>query len=256
MGLIPEYKEVKVVPPFEELTMLLFGIPGVGKTRFCAGDRQNLFISTEPGQQFVATRPIEINDWATFQNLVKEIAETKKAGELDFNAVTIDIVDNLYAMCSDAVCKRAGCTHPSEKKDFGKTWGEITKEWQGWMRALMNMVNIRFISHCKTEEIEVAGEGGLLEEVTRYLPTFSGNKAAQHLDGVVNAMGFVTKNKANQHIITFKQSSTVAAKDRTDILSALGDIVLPAPTEAWGAVSHAYQTKAQELGFTVESMRK
>ena len=255
MSLIPPMKEVKSVPPFEELTVLLFGIPGAGKTRFCAGDKENLFCSTEPGQAFVSCRPIEVREWATFRNLVKEIVETRNAGQMDFNAITIDIVDNLYAMCQDYVCKAAGVTHPSEKKDFGKTWGEITKEWQAWVRGLMSLVNVRFISHCKTEEVEVTNEAGLLEEVTRYLPTFSGSKAAQHLDGVVNAMGYFSKNKSNQHILTFKQSATVAAKDRTDILAALGDIVLPGPDEAWAFVSNAYQEKAKELGFTIQSRR-
>lgn len=159
--------------------------------------------------------------------------------------------------CQDDVCHARGFAHPSDdKKGYGKLWAAVTKEWTDWLRALMDLTNVRFITHCKSEEIEVAGEHDLMEEVTRYTPTFSGNKAAQYLDGVVNAVGYFTKDKFGKYVLTFKQDARTAAKDRTDILVKLGPITLPEnPNDGFTYVSNLYESKAKELGFTVQSKR-
>ena len=257
------------VPPFEALTLLIFGQPGSGKTRFCAGDFNSIFAATEPGQDFTKARVINIVAWdgdlwevspnrvkTSFKKFVHTIAEQLKSNSLDASAIVIDIVDNLHTLCMDAVCTRKGIAHPHDANDFGATWAAVNKEWTSWLRALMSKINIRFISHCAERPKEVTNDIGIKEEVTQYLPTFSGNKAAQYLDGVVNAMGFMTKNKSDKYVLTFKQTATIAAKDRTDILSSLGEILLPnSPDESWGYVSKLYRDKATELGFEVQTRR-
>lgn len=231
-----------------------FGNPGTGKTRFFGGDKDCIFASTEPGQDFIKSRNVPITEWNLFKQLAVELANRKKAGNLDCSAVVIDIVDNLQAMCQASVCHKAGCEHPSDKKDFGKTWGEVTREWTNWIRGLLKITNVRFITHCRIEDIEITNANNLTEEITRVTPTFSASKAAQYLDGVVGAVGYFSKNKAGQHTISFNPTLNIAAKDRTDILSKLGVIVLPAnPDEGFNFVSQLYNKKAKELGFEVRS---
>lgn len=253
---IPNVPEIYTVPPFDELTMLIFGIPGSGKTRFCAGCPNTLFLGTEPGQAFTKARVLPLRNWAQFRDICHAISEGKKAGRDDISTVVIDIVDNLYLQCRDYICSQKGVAYPPAN-DFGRTWAEITKEWSNWLRALMDLVNVRFISHTTTRPMEITNDMGLKEEVDIHVPTFSGSKAAQYLDGVVNAMGFMLKNQNGEHCITFKQSPKVAAKDRTDILSKLGDIRLPPdPNGGWAHVAKNYEVAAVKLGFKIMSTRR
>lgn len=251
MSIIPEKRTEFSIPAFEDLTMMIFGIPGSGKTRFMAGCPGTLFLATEPGQQFTKATVVDITSWEKFATAVKELAEQRKAGKLIYQSVVIDIVDNLNIMCRDWVCAQKGMAYPSDK-DFGKTWSECNKTWTEWIRSLMRITNVKFITHSSTETVEVQNEMGIREELQRYIPTFSGNRAAQYLDGVVNAVGFITQAKSGKRVITFAQDPRIAAKDRTDVLSKLGVIVLPEnPDAGFGVVADAYAAKAKELGMKI-----
>ena len=250
-SLIPERNDTKRVPDFKDLTIMGFGNPGSGKTRFFSGDRDAIFAATEPGQSYVGSRVVEVNNWLTFKRLVDELAQRKKAGNLDCSGVIIDIVDNLSQMCLEDTCKAHGVSHPAEKKDFGFVWSRITKEWKDWIGYLMRITNIHFISHCQKSDIEITNENGLLEEIPHYGPTFFNSKPAQYLDGIVNAVGYFGKNKDNKHTLSFKQEISIGAKDRTDILGTLGPIVLPPPDQAFEYVRKVYAHRAHELGFEI-----
>lgn len=251
-SLIPPKKSRQeiIAPKFDKLSVMIFGIPGAGKTRFFDGDENVIFASTNPNQEFLQSRIVPIKTWGTFQQLTHQIYKEKQAGNDICSGVVIDIVDDLQVMCQDYVCAKAGVKHPNDRKDFGKTWSAVTKEWKQWLDALMGLTSVRFLTHCEKEKVEVVNEHGLKEEVMRFFPTFSSTKAAQHLDVVLNAVGYISQSRDGRHCLTFKQQSTVAAKDRTDILSSFGDIFLPTnPRESFNYVSRIYQEQAQKMGI-------
>lgn len=262
------------VPPFDELTITLFGKPGSGKTRFCSGDPKTMFICTEPGAEMLRARkwPVRGKDgtwapptWAEFTALIDQIETKKKAGELQIESVAIDIVDNLYQTCQDFICidqrqarGQAAVEHPHDMDDFGKTWGQVSKEWKKQLSRLMSMVRVRFITHAETKKVEIVNENNLAQEIDQVGPTFSGGKGGkcgQYLDGIVNAMGYMMQDAAGRHTITFKQTPSIAAKDRTDILASLGPIHLPDdPNVGFAHVSQLYEQKAKEAGLVVRSL--
>ena len=247
--------------------MMLFGEPKSGKTKFCAGNPGAFFLATEPGQEFVQARQLYLCEdlvlklaaanpeakikypWQAFQAFVRQVYRDKREGMLAKKQITnvvIDIVDNLYAHCLNYVCGLKGIAYPPEN-DFGKTWKECRDEWETWLRRLMEQVNVTFITHCGQEKVELEA-GGIKKEVTRWQPTFKGNKAAQYLDGVVNAIGHVRKDANGRYTISFKGQPGTAAGDRTGLLEALGDVDLQ-----WAAVEAGYTAKAKELGLEVKS---
>lgn len=245
------------VPPLEELTFLVFGTPGVGKTSLVAGRPDTMFISTEPGTSFLRVPSAQVRDWDTFENLVDELVHFKAAGDLPYKSVAIDIIDNLASYCLDAVCRAKGLNYPPEN-DFGKTWKQIRLVWEDKLRLLMDTVHVSFLTHCATEKREVRGKVGM-KEVDCVVPTFRGNKQAQYLDGIVDAMGYVHKNASGEHVINFQNLPASAAKDRTGILSSLGDIVIQSPgadpRAIWQMLSDAYLNNAKTLGYKVESRK-
>lgn len=258
-NLMPDMAPI-VVPPLSELTMMIFGEPKSGKSSFIAGNPGVFFYATEPGQDFLRARKLYVSDdvrkamkvehnWEVFQQFVRQIWADKASGVLAQKGITnvaIDIVDNLYAHCLTFVCKSKGIEYPPES-DFGKTWKEVRDEWEKWMRRLMEKVNVTFITHCTAQVIEHQLPGGMTKDVTRWQPTFKGNKAAQYLDGIVNAIGHVRKSVDGKYTISFKGATTSAAGDRTGILESLGDHTLD-----WKAVEAAYVAKAKELGFEIK----
>ena len=256
-SLIPDKPNSYPIPPFEELTILIYGSPGTGKTTFCSQAESTLFLATEPGTEFLEAASIPIYNWQKFLDVLEELEIKKKAvaeGKIDkekwhFRSFVVDIVDNLSAQCRDYVCKKKGLAYPPTN-DFGKTWAEITTEWREALRRLMILGNVRFITHCTTTEVEISTDDNLVISVNRHVPTFFGSKPAQFLDGIINAQGMCAVNKKGQHCITFKQTATVAAKDRTGLLSPYGTLALD-----WNTVKEAYAAKAAEAGKTILSRR-
>ena len=258
LSLMPPLGEI-VVPPLGRLTMMLFGEPKNGKTTFVAGNTGTFIYGTEPGQEFVRARKVYASmelvkakgltyQWELFQMFVREIWAKSKSGTLAKEGTTniaIDIVDNLYTHCLTYICQKKGIEYPPES-DWGKTRNEIRVEWETWLRRLMDKVNVTYITHCTSQVVEYQQPNGMTKEVTRWQPTFKGNKCAQYLDGIVNAIGHVRKSVDGKYMISFKGSPTTAAGDRTGILELLGDIPLN-----WKTVSAAYEAKATELGLKI-----
>jgi hypothetical protein len=108
-------------------------------------------------------------------------------------------------------------------------------------------VNVTFITHCTSQTVEYQLDGGLTKEVTRWQPTFKGNKAAQYLDGIVNAIGHVRKTMDGKYTISFRGSPTTAAGDRTGLLESLGELPL-----VWKDVDASYTEKAKALGLEIK----
>jgi len=226
--------------------MLLYGLPGTGKTKFAGSCPNNLFLATEPGQQFTTAPVMEIKSWADFRAAVVGIGQLKTKGECPYESFTIDIIDNLHSQCRDFICQTKGLAYPPAN-DFGKTWSEITTEWRTWLGHLMRLGNVIFISHSTTIPMQISTDSGAVADVDVHVPSFYGNKAAQYLDGILNCMGFCSVDSSGEYVITFTKTSTIGAKDRTDILGKIG----PMPTN-WDVVSKAYEKKAIELDYKVK----
>jgi hypothetical protein len=257
MGLIPKRKTERIVPPFNELTMLVYGIQGSGKTTFCNGDHNSITVATEPGAEYVDTRAIPTHSWETFLKVINETYEELKSDRTFCSGVVVDTVDILAEQCRDDVCAQLGISYPGEKKDYGKSWSDVSKEWRRAMTSLLKFSNVRFISHMKETTIEVANEHGLLEEVTKHIPRFSSGQPADFLDGVVRMVGYMYANKKGQYCITFKPNAYRCAKDRTGILRDIEEIVLPDdPEKGFDYVSELYAERAKEQGFTIKSRRE
>lgn len=268
---------MQIFPPFMELTKLIYGEPKVGKTSFVDGAPDHYFLATESGHDFVKSPVVRIDRWGwdagpdgrpmlspgevyvaprtltdgtivtNFKDHVRQATMARRAGNWNMKVASIDIIDNLYQMCLDAVCKRKGIDYPPET-DFGKTWKEVTADWRLWLQRFLDVISVNFLTHTTTDKIEVKQSNGITKEIERRIPTFKGNKAAQYLDGVVNCMGFAFFDGAGQRCITFAGDVRLASGDRSGLLEKVGPQFLD-----WKAMEEAYNAKAKELGITLRS---
>lgn len=248
-----------MVPPFNEMTKLLYGEPKIGKTFFMAGDPDNLFIATEPGHDYVKTGVIHIGRWDAnspgetdkpcFVDVIRDLWVQRNNGTLEYTTVTIDIVDNLWDMCVNHGAALNGFNHPGEDKRMGTTWAACTKEWKIQLQRLMGIMNVVFISHMHDEDVESVGADNITRQWVKHCPKFRGNKASQFLDGVVNCIGFVYRHQSGERVITFEGNNpSLATGDRSGILESCGIMKNNFPD-----VETLYTQKCKELGLTIKS---
>lgn len=248
--MIPIGQKELSVPPLEHLTMMLFGIPGSGKTTLASYAPNTFFLASEPGQDYVRANSEFCENWMKFQQLCQGLVQLKEKGKCPYHTVALDIIDNFYEMALQYVCSGNKIDYP-RKDNFGADWAEIKKMFVVWLRYLMSHFSVIFITHEKKVTIEILLDNGMKHEVDQCTPTFSGNKAAQYIDGIVNAVGHCTVYANNKYSLDFRQSGYSAAKDRTNVLASLGNIELP-NTDPFAHVSNLYKAKAIELGYKVQ----
>lgn len=257
------------------MTKLIYGEPKVGKTTFLDGTPDHCFVATEPGQDYVRSPVVRIVHWGwdvyegqyilapgekyiaprldengvlwiSFKDLVRKFYAWKRDGVLPYRNVSVDIVDKLHKLCLDAVCKQAGYDYPPEN-DRGKLWSAITADWSTWISKLMDLVNVSFVTHTTSDDVEVEVKG-VKKEITRRIPTFKGNKAAQYLDGIVNCMGFAHFDGLGERVITFAGNPRLATGDRSKVLEGAGIMPLN-----WDHVAKTYNERAVEMGYELKS---
>ncbi len=146
---LPSRKE----PPKENLSdfnVLIYGEPKIGKTSLCSYFPEALFLMTEPGAEALEVYKRNIDTWKDFKDYIKLLKNDKK-----FNTVIIDTVDNLYNLCFKYMCESVlFIEHPQDEKDYGKSWGEIKKEFKNTITELLKIdKGIIFISHAQEKEI-------------------------------------------------------------------------------------------------------
>jgi len=145
MSNLPLSKGRKERPDF----IVIYGVPGVGKSTFASGAPSPLFIDIEDGSAEIDTTRIEADHLRDFHSVASLM---KEAMGSDFKTIVIDSLSKLEKLIWDATCKRKpvkGKVHKSIE-DFGFKQGYIfcLDEWQ------------EFIDIC--EELRNAGKNVIL----------------------------------------------------------------------------------------------
>jgi len=150
MTLLPAEKSAPTLA-FENIKGFLYGPPKVGKSTLASELSDDvLILACEPGLGGLTAYSIDIDSWDKFREVGAELAKSPDK----FSIVVIDTVDELYRMCTDAVCEQHGVKHPSEA-EYGKVWGAITDEFRLRVGKLASLGRgTWFISHAQEQEIK------------------------------------------------------------------------------------------------------
>lgn len=226
MGLIPTTKS-KPKERFEENLTLIYGAPKVGKSTFCSGLDNPLFLDTENGLNNLEVFKIGIDSWETFKEAYKELKSQQ--GKLPFKTLVIDTIDNLWQMCSDYICKINKVTHESEM-EWGKGYSMIKREFNVALAAYRQLgMGMIYTSHAEAREIATR-----VGKYTRYEPTMA-KKCAEAILPSVDFILYVenqeNKDGTETRVIHTKPSKYWNAGDKTGKLPE--DI--PLNTEAFMA---------------------
>ena len=210
--LLPKEKTTKA-KRFEDEITLIYGDPKIGKSTFCSGFENALFLDSETGLNNLSVYRVGIDSWETFIETYKELREMVKAGKCPFKPLVFDTIDNIYQFCADYVCKKNGLKHPSDL-DYGKGWNMVRSEFNVAMQAYKSLdLGVIYVSHAVGEEIKTR-----TGSYTRYDVSMSGqaNKViVPSCDIIMYAHSVQDKDGVERRVLETKPSAYWNAGDKT-----------------------------------------
>ncbi|MGG5805303.1 AAA family ATPase [Bacillus mycoides] len=162
-----------------------------GKSTFVDKVENVLFLNTDGNTDNTTAPVISIKDevtkkgrvtsrklaWDLFLDVIAEL----EAAENDFEAVSIDLVEDLYEHCRVYVFEKNGWEHESDGT-YGKGWSMVTTEFNNAMKRLKALgYQIIYISKEKVEEYTLKGGA----KRTTFKPNIN-DKVANFLSGTVD----------------------------------------------------------------------
>ena len=212
----------------EQLTALLYGRPGVGKTYTASHAENSLLLATERGYQHIDGILVkDIRCWSADTEAEKEFGLTNilavlSKGGHDFKHIVIDTVDNAYELCKAYVCAKEGMSHPSDKK-YGKGHALVNNEFKRVLvKAQMMGLGILMTSHARVREVET--RNGTQETNCPTLTPGATEAVVNMCDLVLYAFHCKGADDEMVRKMTCAPSETIITKDRTSLIS--GDLPL------------------------------
>jgi hypothetical protein len=159
-----------------DLTVLIYGLPKIGKSTWCSKSEGALFLATEPGLNSLDVYQVPITTWAELLAACAEIAK----GEHQFKTVVLDTVDNAYRMCADHINAKFKVEYEGDL-EYGKGWALIRNEFQRVLTKLASLPSGLFlVSHAEEKEVQAA-----TKTYTRVRPTLP-DKARKIIIGMAD----------------------------------------------------------------------
>jgi len=195
------------------LSILIHGMPKVGKTTWCAGADNALFLATEPGLNSIEVYQMPISAWEEMMEACALIAD----GKHSFQTIVIDTVDNAYKMCSKYICDKHKIDHESDL-GYGRGYAFINNEFQRAINKLASLpYGLYMISHSQEKEIETR-----TGKYTRIIPTLP-EKIGKIIVGMVDMILYCTievfkdtdGQQKNKRVMKTKPNLYYEAGDRT-----------------------------------------
>src|SRR5690625_1150000 len=169
----------------------IYGDSYVGKSTFVDHVDNVLFLNTDGNTDNTTAPVIAIKDevkkegrrtvrtlaWETFLDVI----EALETDENDYEAVAIDLMEDLYEHCRYFVFEENGWEHETDG-GFGKGWSKVATEWQSAIKRL-KMLGYQIIYISKELREEITLKGGATR--TTFKPNIN-DKVANFLTGTVD----------------------------------------------------------------------
>lgn len=192
----------------------IYGDSYVGKSTFVDNVENVLFLNTD-GNTDNTTAPVKmIKDEVTKEGrrtnrklAWEAFIETIDALEKDANeyeAVAIDLVEDLYEHCRINVFDKNGWEHESDG-GYGKGWSKVTTDWQNAIKRLKTLgYQVIYIS--KETAVEITLKGGATR--TTFKPNIN-DKVANFLTGTVDLTMRAFTNSDDERFLQLAKKNNV-----------------------------------------------
>jgi len=206
-------KKTTITGSVKDHIILVYGPPGVGKSTFTNGLADNvLFISTDRGSRHLKALRVEVGTWQEIDRVITMLENQKRKGELAYDMVALDHVDDISNIVELHVCSQLG-VDSLEEVGFGKGWRAHRKELWKLLQRILNLgTGLVLIAH---ESIKTLRMRKI--ETERIMPDLSKGawKVVIPICDIVGYCGFRTIKTGQIRIITTQPTESIYAKDRT-----------------------------------------
>lgn len=255
----------------QPMRIILYGLPGIGKSTFAAGAPAPIFIGTEDGTAHLDVPRFPAPE--TWQDVMDAIAELTTEKH-EHKTLVLDTLDRAEALLWDHICKRDN-QKSIEAYGFAKGYVAALDEWRMFLKALERLrqakpMNIILIGHAAIRPFNNDPNGGGYDRYEMSLH----HKAAGMLKGWVDTVlfanyeAFISKDPKTKRtrgvdtgarLIHTQWRAIWDAKNRYDLPETLplswpdfeAAIAAKSPDEP-GDLLEAIKTKAKQLGGKVE----
>lgn len=235
MSILPTVKRSPVID-IRTLNVLIYGIPGIGKSTLANQAPGSLFFATEDGLKSMEVYELKCSSWEDIEEGIKELESIKDDPNRIFQNVVLDTVDNFILLASQSLCKKRKWEHESDGS-HGAGYGLLNKMIREWFLKISNIkcsdgspaYGLWMISHSKEMEMEERGR-----KWTKMVPSLSDSQR-RIVEGFADLIlfGDVTweeSSKSYKRILRTKPSREWIAKDRTNRLPEIVPLSLESPT--------------------------
>lgn len=186
-----------------EVTMLVYGEPGIGKTSFTSKFPGAFSLMFEPGDHGVEIFSRPCPTWKHFVGYVDLVIASDR-----FQVVCIDVAEKAYDRCFEHVCRVNNCSHPNDK-GYGEVWKQISAEWEKHFTRLATAgKGVVFISHAKDRNFQTRS-GREYQKLTSAMSP----AAAEFVHGFVDVIACYTYYGDDRYL-TIRGSDEVVCKNR------------------------------------------
>ena len=191
----------------------IYGDSYVGKSTFVDNVENVLFLNTDGNTDNTTAPVIPIKDNVTKEGrrtirtlaweLFLEVIDALETDDNDYEAVAIDLMEDLYEHCRIYVFEKNGWEHESDGS-YGKGWSKVTTEWQNAIKRLKALgYQVIYISKELRDDITL--KGGSVR--TTFKPNIN-EKVANFLTGTVDlTMRAFSDSDDNRHLQLEKKNN-------------------------------------------------
>ena len=204
------------------LSLLLYGVEGIGKTTLISKAPNVLFLDTEGSTVRINTRRIKITSWEDLLVAVKYVLDNPTICK----TLAIDTADWAEIQAIQYVCQKNRVAS-IENIPFGKGYSYVADEFSNLLKQLNALkekgINIVFIAHAKPRKFELPEEMGQYDRYELKLSRQVGPLLKEWSDALLfcNYKIFVVTTESNskkaqggKRVIYTTHSPTYDAKNR------------------------------------------
>jgi len=130
--------------------VLIWGVPGVGKSSFAAQAPSPIFLGAEEGTNHLDVSRFPVpNTWKDIETGISELTKEKH----EYKTLVIDSIDWIEPLLHADICARTGAKSiESAAGGYGKGFSEAAIEWEKFIKSLSKLrdergMNIILIGH-------------------------------------------------------------------------------------------------------------
>ena len=196
----------------------IYGPEKVGKSTFGAKLPRPLFCSFEVGTNYLPVRPVKIDKWGTFKQVLRQL-EKPEAHDY-YDTVVIDTVSEAYTACEKFICQQAGVQRIGDIP-YGRGYADTKREFESALRKV-TMLGFGLCCICHSEKKTMPGPNDTtIDKVQPAMPV----RAADVVNRMVDIIAFIDEKfdeegRSIKKLIT-RRTPTILAGSRLPYLDAV-----------------------------------